>query len=66
MQRKRGQPQFDISEPEFLISVMDRHNEWFTVVCLVGGGQEIKTGEAGIPEWITTLERLCPPWAVTQ
>src|SRR5580658_5983922 len=64
MQRKRGQAQFDMSEPEFLISVMDRHQDWCTVVCLVGGGQEINTGEAGISEWITALEARFPHWAV--
>jgi hypothetical protein len=56
MQRKRGQADFDMSEPEFLISVMDRHSDWCTIVCLVGGGQEINTGEAGMSEWISALE----------
>lgn len=60
MQRKRGQADFDMSELEFLISVMDRHPEWCTVVCLVGGGQEINTGEAGISEWINALETRFP------
>jgi hypothetical protein len=64
MQRKRGQANFDMSEPEFLISVMDRHPDWCTVVCLVGGGQEINTGEAGISEWISALETRFPDWAV--
>jgi hypothetical protein len=64
MQRKRGQPDFDMSEPEFLISVMDRHPDWCTVVCLVGGGQEINTGEAGISEWINALEVRFPSWEV--
>jgi hypothetical protein len=64
MQRKRGQPEFNMSEPEFLISVMDRHPDWCTVVCLVGGGQEINTGEAGISEWISALETLFPSWEV--
>ena len=64
MQRKRGQSDFDVSEPEFLISVMDRHPDWCTVVCLVGGGQEINTGEAGISEWITALEVRFPGWEV--
>jgi len=64
MQRKRGQADFDMSEPEFLISVMDRHRDWCTVVCLVGGGQEINTGEAGISEWINTLETRFPNWEV--
>ena len=64
MQRKRGQADFDMSEPEFLISVMDRHPDWCTLVCLVGGGQEIHTGEAGISEWINALEKRFPHWEV--
>jgi len=64
MQRKRGQPDFAMSEPEFLISVMDRHPDWCTVVCLVGGGQEINIGEAGISEWISALEIRFPSWEV--
>jgi hypothetical protein len=64
MQRKRGQPDFNMSEPEFLISVMDRHRDWCTLVCLVGGGQEINTGEAGISEWIRALEVRFPNWNV--
>jgi hypothetical protein len=64
MQRKRGQTDFDMSEPEFLISVMDRHRDWCTIVCLVGGGQEINTGEAGISEWISALEVRFPSWEV--
>ena len=64
MQRKRGQADFDMSEPEFLISVMDRHPDWCAVVCLVGGGQEINTGEAGISEWISALETRFPNWEV--
>ncbi len=56
MQRKRGQALFNMSEPEFLISVMDRHTDWCTIVCLIGGGQEINTGEAGISEWISCGE----------
>ncbi len=64
MQRKRGQPNFDMSEPQFLISVMDRHSDWCVVVCLVGGGQEINTGEAGMSEWMKTLETRFPDWSV--
>lgn len=64
MQRKRGQVDFNMSEPEFLISVMDRHPDWCTVVCLVGGGQEINTGEAGMSEWISALEARFPNWEV--
>lgn len=64
MQRKRGHANFDVSEPEFLISVMDRHDDWCTIVCLVGGGQEINTGEAGISEWIIALQSRYPDWDV--
>jgi len=64
MQRKRGHPDFDMSEPEFLISVMGRHPDWCTVVCLIGGGQEINTGEAGISEWIIALETRFPDWEI--
>ncbi len=64
MKRKRGQADFDMSEPEFLIGVMDRHLYWCTVVCLVGGGQEINTGEAGISEWIRALETRFPSWEI--
>jgi DUF2075 family protein len=62
MLRKKGRPDFNQSEPEFLISCLDRHEDWAVVVCLVGGGQEINTGEAGIGEWIKSLQRSFPEW----
>ena len=55
MTRKKHIPNFSQSEPEFLISCLDRHTDWATIVCLVGGGQEINTGEAGIAAWIDEL-----------
>jgi hypothetical protein len=64
MRRKRGHANFHSSEPEFLISCLDRHPNWATVVCLVGGGQEINTGEAGISEWIEALCRSFPDWYI--
>ncbi|HXU21120.1 MAG TPA: DUF2075 domain-containing protein [Verrucomicrobiae bacterium] len=64
MRQKRGLSDFDMSEPEFLISVMDRHSNWCTIVCLIGGGQEIHTGEAGISEWINALEGRFPKWEI--
>lgn len=64
MQRKRGQADFDLSEPEFLISCLDRHPAWAVVVCLVGNGQEINTGEAGIAEWLASVERSFPDWEI--
>lgn len=64
MQRKKNVADFTFSEPEFLISCLDRHNDWAVIVCLVGGGQEINTGEAGISEWINSLNRSFPEWQV--
>nr|MBD3622387.1 DUF2075 domain-containing protein [Sunxiuqinia sp.] len=64
MRQKKGRPNFAMSEPEFLISCLDRHPDWAVVVCLVGGGQEINTGEAGITEWIEALERSFPQWKI--
>lgn len=64
MATKKGVQDFPYSEPEFLISTMDRHDDWAVVICLVGGGQEINTGEAGLPEWFDSLRRAFPDWDV--
>ncbi len=64
MSRKKNRHNFNQSEPEFLMSCLDRHKDWAVVVCLVGGGQEINTGEAGISEWIQSLERSFTDWDV--
>jgi hypothetical protein len=64
MLRKKRTPNFNKSEPEFLISCLDRHRDWAVIVCLVGGGQEINTGEAGITEWIESLNRSFPDWHI--
>ena len=64
MVTKKGVSPFPYSEPEFLISTMDRHQDWAVVICLVGGGQEINTGEAGLPEWFDALRRAFPDWDV--
>jgi hypothetical protein len=64
MLRRKKTPNFRISEPEFLVGVMDRHIDWAVIICLVGGGQEINTGEAGISEWIESLNRAFPEWHV--
>lgn len=64
MRTKKGVAEFRYSEPEFLISTMDRHRDWAVIVCLVGGGQEINTGEAGLPEWFDSLRRAFPNWDV--
>lgn len=64
MKRKKKRPGFRFSEPEFLISCLDRHPDWAVVICLVGGGQEINRGEAGISEWIDSLMRSYPGWRI--
>jgi len=64
MSRKKGIQDFNMSEPEFLISVLDRHSDWAIIICLIGGGQEINTGEAGLPEWFSAIERDYPHWDV--
>lgn len=64
MARKKGRPDFNRSEPEFLISCLDRHPDWAVVVCLVGGGQEINTGEAGIGEWLNAIHDHFRDWEV--
>ena len=62
MLRKKRHPGFSHSEPEFLISYMDRREDWAVIVCLVGGGQEINTGEAGIDAWLDAVNRSFPDW----
>jgi len=64
MKRKKNKPDFNHSEPEFLISCLDRHEDWAVIVCLVGGGQEINTGEAGISEWLAAIKNWYPHWSV--
>lgn len=64
MRRKRNSMNFNQSEPEFLISCLDRHKDWAVIVCLVGGGQEINTGEAGISEWLNSLQKSFSEWDI--
>lgn len=62
MKRKKGYPDFKQAEPDFLISCMDRHRDWAVIICLVGGGQEINTGEAGIDAWLNAVNSRFPDW----
>lgn len=62
MQQKKGIANFEYSEPEFLISCLNRHKDWAVVISLVGGGQEINTGEAGISEWLVAVKNKFPFW----
>lgn len=64
LKRKKGIADFPMSEGEFLIWTLDQHREWAVIVCLVGGGQEINTGEAGIGEWVRAMNESFPDWKV--
>ena len=57
-------PNFPMSEAEFLIWSLDQREDWAVIICLVGGGQEINTGEAGITEWIKALNNRFRHWNV--
>lgn len=62
--RKKGIANFPMSEGEFLIWSLDQHKDWATIVCLVGGGQEINSGEGGIGLWIEALNETFPDWQI--
>ena len=64
LNRKKGFAEFPMSEGEFLIWSLDQRKDWAVIVCLVGGGQEINTGEAGIGEWIRALNESFPDWQI--
>ena len=64
MKTKKQVEDFNKSEPQFLIEVMDRHLDWCTIICLIGGGQEINTGEAGLEEWVNSLKNHFPDWNI--
>ena len=64
MLRRKKRVGFKQSEPQFLIGYMDRHRDWAVIVCLVGGGQEINTGEAGIGAWLEAVREHFPGWQV--
>ncbi len=64
MRQKKGKSEFNQSEPEFLISCLDRHEDWSVVVCLVGSGQEINRGEGGIGEWFDAVLKRFQSWDI--
>ena len=61
MARKRG---IGFSEASLLFEVMERLPDWAVIVALVGGGQEIFLGEAGLGEWGRALQDRPVPWRV--
>ena len=65
MERKKGVKNFEMSEPDFLISILDRHKDWAVIICLVGGGQEINKGESeGISGWFEAIRNKYKNWDV--
>jgi hypothetical protein len=64
MKRRKRIPDFNQSEPAFLISYLNRHDTWAVIICLVGGGQEIHTGEVGIAEWLDAVRLTFDHWHV--
>lgn len=64
LKRKKGVDDFPYSEPAFLIWSLNLRQDWALVVCLVGGGQEINSGEAGISEWIKALNDSFRDWKI--
>jgi hypothetical protein len=65
MKRKKGIVNFEVSEPDFLISILDRHEDWAVIICLVGGGQEINKGESeGIAGWFEAIREKYKHWDV--
>lgn len=64
LKRKKGFNDFPMSEGEFLIWSLDQRDDWAVIICLVGGGQEINTGEAGIGEWVRAMNETFPDWNV--
>lgn len=62
MLRRKKRAGFTQSEPEFLMSYLDRHQDWPVVVCLVGGGQEINDGEMGIAGWLDAIDTSFRHW----
>nr|WP_315017094.1 DUF2075 domain-containing protein [uncultured Campylobacter sp.] len=65
MKVKKGKANFNMSEPDFLISILNRHVGWAVIVCLIGGGQEINKGEsAGIGGWFDSLKEKYFDWEV--
>ncbi|WP_251620612.1 DNA/RNA helicase domain-containing protein [Odoribacter lunatus] len=61
---KRKVPDFPVSEAEFLIWSLNLRKDWAVIICLVGGGQEIHTGEAGIGEWLRAVNEAFPDWHI--
>jgi hypothetical protein len=64
LRERRNIQAFDKSEPRFLIDILNRHPDWCVIVCLIGGGQEINEGEAGLSEWFIALSKHHRDWKI--
>lgn len=62
-EKQRKKFQRNVSESAMMLSIMDRH-DWAVIVALVGGGQEIHEGEAGLSEWGRALSSGYAHWQV--
>ena len=63
MKEKKDVTGLSMSEPELMLRSLDQH-DWCTMVCLVGGGQDIHTGETGLVEWIETIRKKFKSWSI--
>jgi len=61
---KKSNGQINESEPDILLGIMDRKPDWAVLIALVGGGQEINTGEAGLSEWGRSLAQRFNHWTI--
>jgi hypothetical protein len=64
MAKKHGLTNFHQSEPEFLLNYMNRQPDWCVVVALIGTGQEIDSGEAGVKGWLSAVGTSFTDWDV--
>jgi hypothetical protein len=57
--KKQGAAKFDraSSEPELMLGIMERHEDWSVLIALIGLGQEINDGEYGVSGWGEALEQ---------
>lgn len=57
---KQGQAKFqrNASESALILEMMARHENWCVCVCLIGGGQEINSGEEGVFGWGDALRKM--------
>lgn len=60
--KHKNDPLMSVSEPHLLYSIMDRHQDWAVMICLVGLGQDIYDGEVGINEWFRCGVQDFPQW----